>query len=163
MDGDVVDMPSRRENDPSDGSSDLDEAQLAVVLHPLDTAEAVPVRTKQEILKESLLLVPNLAKLLFRLLRDKRVPAKRRLAMTVAGAYVAFPIDLVPDAIPFLGTVDDLLVLAFAIDYLLRVSPSEVIEEHWDGSLEGLELVRGIAAWGVELIPDRLRRLVSPR
>ena len=163
MDGDVVDMPARRDGEPHDDAASSAESHLAVVMHPLDTAEAVPLRSKQDILKEGLLLVPNLAKLLFRLLRDKRVPAKRRLRMTLAGAYVAFPIDLVPDAIPFLGTVDDLLVLAFAVDYLLRVSPPEVVDEHWDGSIEGLELVRGIAAWGVELIPDRLRRLVSLR
>lgn len=147
---------------PNDGDS-VTEYPLAAVMHPLDTAEAVPVRTKQEILFEGLLLVPNLAKLLYRLLLDKRVPAKRRLAMTIAAAYVAFPIDLVPDVIPFFGTIDDLLVVAFAVDYLLQVSPPEVVTEHWDGSVEGLELIRGIAGWGVELIPDPLRRLAAPR
>ena len=121
------------------------------------------MRTRQEIVKEAVLLVPNLAKLLFRLLGDERVPASRRLVMAVAGAYIAFPIDLIPDAFPVVGGVDDLLVAAFAVDYLLRVSPAEVVEEHWDGSEEGLELVCGLAAWGVELIPARLRRLAFLR
>jgi uncharacterized membrane protein YkvA (DUF1232 family) len=155
-------MPTPPDGEANEGSS-VTEYPLAAVLHPLDTAAPVPVRTKQEILKEGLLLVPHLAKLLFRLLRDNRVPAKRRLAMTIAAAYIAFPIDIVPDAIPFLGTVGDLLVLAFAIDHLLQVSPPEVVEELWDGSEEGLELVRGIAGWGVELIPNRLLHLASPR
>lgn len=163
MDGDVVDMRSRHEGHSRGRNSEAADSQAAGVMHPLDTAASVPVRTKQEIMKEGLLLVPNLAKLLIRLLLDKRVPAYRRLVMAVAGVYVAFPIDLVPDTIPVLGTVDDLLVLAFAVDYLLRVSPTEVVEEHWDGSEEGLELVCGIAAWGVELIPDRLLRFVSLR
>lgn len=169
MDGEVV--PIRhgdRRNDGIDSDQVLKpevvvESSLAVVQHPLDTAEPVPMRTRQEILAEALLLVPNVAKLLFRLLKDKRVPRKRRLAMAVVGAYVASPIDLVPDFIPVLGTVDDLLVMAFAVDYMLRASPPEVIEEHWDGSEDGLELVRGIAAWGVEMLPERLRRLVQPR
>ncbi len=121
------------------------------------------MRTKQEILMEGLLIAPNLAKLLYRLLRDDRVPRKRRLAMTVAGLYVASPVDLVPDAIPLLGAIDDLLVLAFAIDYLLRVSPPEVVDEHWDGSEDALEFVRGISAWGAELIPGRLRRILFLR
>jgi uncharacterized membrane protein YkvA (DUF1232 family) len=133
---------------------------LALVLHPLDTTEVVPVRSKQEILKEVALLVPNLAKLLFRLLKDRRVPLRRRLAMGAVGIYVVSPVDLIPDAIPIVGGIDDVLVLAFAIDYLLDASPEKVIEEHWDGSDDALELVRGIAAWGVEMLPDRLRRLV---
>ena len=154
MNGDVVPLPQR---DP--GELSTEHAQLAVRQHPLDTSEPVPLRTRQEILKEALLLVPNLGKLLYRLLRDSRVPAKRRLAMTVVGAYVASPIDLIPDFVPVLGSVDDLLILAFAVDYLLRASPPEVVAEHWDGSEDGLELIRGIAGWGVELLPGRSRRM----
>ncbi len=163
MDGEVVDMRSHDAGDSIGGSRAGADSQLAAVMHPLDTADPEPMRTKSQILQEGLLLVPNLAKLLFRLLLDRRVPGSRRLVMAVAGAYVALPIDVIPDAIPVLGTVDDLLVLACAVDYLLRVSPTEVVADHWDGSDEGLELVRGVAAWGVELIPDRLLRLMSPR
>jgi uncharacterized membrane protein YkvA (DUF1232 family) len=164
MDGEVVPIRGGEATNPeaADGAEPVaPDAVLAVVQHPLDTTDPVPMRTRQEMLAEALLLVPNLAKLLYRLLRDKRVPRKRRLAMTVVGVYVASPIDIVPDFIPVLGSVDDLLVLAFAIDYLLRASPQEAVEEHWDGSQDGLELVRGIAAWGVELLPGRFRRFVE--
>ena len=154
MDGDLGQVPETAE-------AVVVESTLALVQHPLDTTVPVPVRTRQEILKEAVLLVPNLAKLLYRLLRDKRVPRNRRLSMALVGAYVASPVDLVPDFVPVLGSIDDLLVLAFAIDYLLKVSPEELIEEHWEGTEDGLELVRGIASWGVEMLPDRLKRLVS--
>lgn len=164
MDGEVVPI-RRKDGDPSDEPLEVEvlpaETSLAVVQHPLDTSDPIPMRSRQEILREAVLLVPNLAKLLYRLLRDKRVPRRRRLAMTVVGVYVASPIDVVPDFIPVLGSVDDLLVLAFAVDYLLRASPPEVVEQHWDGTQDGLELVRGIAAWGVELLPGRFRRLVG--
>ncbi len=164
MDGEIIPMPDRADNQPEvAGEPELGDATLALVRHPLDTTHPVPMRSRQEMLKEAVLLVPNLAKLLYRLLRDKRVPRKRRLAMTLVGAYIASPIDIIPDFVPVLGSVDDLLVLAFAIDYLLQASPPEVIEEWWDGSEDGLELVRGIAAWGVEMLPDRLRRLVNRR
>ena len=112
-------------------------------------------------LKEAVLIGPNLVKLLYRLLRDKRVPRQRRLAMTLVAAYIVSPIDMIPDFVPVLGSVDDVLVLAFAIDYLLQASPPEVVDDYWDGSQDGLELIRGIAAWGVEMLPDRLRRLVA--
>jgi uncharacterized membrane protein YkvA (DUF1232 family) len=137
------------------------ENTLAVVEHPLDTSEPVPVRTRQEMLKEAVQLIPNLAKLLFRLLKDRRVPLRRRLAMGAVGLYIASPIDLIPDAIPVVGGVDDLLLLAFAVDYLLQASPEGVIAEHWDGTEDGLELVRGMAAWGVEMMPGRLRRIIG--
>jgi uncharacterized membrane protein YkvA (DUF1232 family) len=137
------------------------DSTLAVVQHPLDTSEPVSVRSRQELIKEALLLVPNLAKLLFRLLKDRRVPLRRRLAMGAVGLYVASPIDLIPDAIPVVGGIDDLLLLAFAIDYLLQASPEEVVAEYWDGSEDGLELVRGMAAWGVEMMPNRLRRIIG--
>ena len=164
MDGEVVPI-RRKDGDPSDEPLDVEvlpaETSLAVVQHPLDTSDPIPMRSRQEILREAVLLVPNLAKLLYRLLQDKRVPRRRRLAMTLVGVYVASPIDIVPDFIPVFGSVDDLLVLAFAVDYLLRAGPPEVVEQHWDGTQDGLELVRGIAAWGVELLPGRFRRLVD--
>ena len=160
MEGDVVPIRRQGDEEPRDQG---DPAEFGMTMHPLDTAVPTPMRTKQEILLEALLLVPNLAKLLFRLLSDPRVPRKRRLAMAVAGIYVASPIDLIPDAIPVLGSIDDLLILAFAVDYLLRVSPPEVVDLYWDGSADGLELVRGITGWGVELIPGRLRRLIFIR
>lgn len=162
MDGEIV--PIRDQSDGQEDATaegDQTESSLALVQHPLDTTQPVPMRSRQEILREAVLLVPNLAKLLYRLLKDKRVPRKRRLAMTLVGAYVASPIDLVPDFVPVLGSIDDLLVLAFAVDYLIKASPPEVVEENWDGTEDGLELVRGIAAWGVEMLPDRLRRLVD--
>ncbi len=156
MEGEIIGVPDQ---DPVE--AEIVESTLAVVQHPLDTTAPVPVRSRQEILKEAVLLVPNLAKLLFRLLKDRRVPVGRRLSMAAVGAYVASPVDLIPDFVPVLGGIDDLLVLAFAVDYLLKASPPELIDEHWDGSEDGLELVRGIASWGVEMMPDRLKRLVA--
>ncbi len=152
MDGEIVPLPQR------DRKPKGPDAPLAAIPHPLDTGDPVPLRSRQEIVADALLLVPNLAKLLFRLLKDKRVPGKRRLAMTVVAAYVASPIDLIPDFIPVLGTVDDLVVLVFAVDYLLAAAPPRIVEEHWDGSEDALELVRGLAGWSVELLPRRLRR-----
>ena len=164
MNGDVVPLPQRdlgtEDHDQSTVSAD---AQLAVVQHPLDKSEPVPIRSRQELLKEALLLLPNLVKLLYRLLRDKRIPMKRRLAMTVVGAYIASPNDIIPDFVPVVGSIDDLLILAFAVDYLLDASPPEVVAEHWDGSEDGLELIRGIAGWGAELLPGRFRRMVGTR
>lgn len=162
MDGEIVPISKQSDGNPVvAGESEPIEATLALVQHPLDTSEPVPMRSRQEMLKEAVLLGPNLIKLLYRLLRDKRVPRQRRLAMTLVAAYIVSPIDVIPDFVPVLGSVDDVLVLAFAIDYLLQASPPEVVDLYWDGSADGLELIRGIAGWGVEMLPDRLRRMVA--
>jgi len=154
MEGDVIQMPSR------DPDRDRD-ADLPVKGHRLDTATPAPMRTRKQLIAEAALLLPNLVKLLFRLLRDRRVPLRRRVLMLAVAGYVVSPIDAIPDFLPVLGSIDDVLVLAFAIDYLLAGSPPEVITEHWDGSDDGLELIRGIAGWGVELLPGRVRRIVG--
>lgn len=145
-----------------DGVSDgVDHREtLASAPHSLDLSEPIPARTREEIVKEALLVLPNVVKLLFRLVKDRRVPLRRRVALGAVGVYVASPIDLIPDVIPVLGGVDDVLVLAFAVDRLLNSCPEGVVAEHWDGSEDALELVRGIAAWGVEVLPGRLRQLL---
>jgi uncharacterized membrane protein YkvA (DUF1232 family) len=154
MEGDIVPMPQR-------GRRVEAGRELAVPEFRIDTDSPQPMRSPTEILKEAVLLLPNLVKLLYRLLRDSRIPRRRRLLMTAVAAYVVSPIDIIPDFIPVLGSVDDVLVLAFAIDYLLAAAPPEVVAEHWDGSDDALELVRGLASWGVELLPGRIRRFVD--
>ncbi|MCP4305287.1 MAG: DUF1232 domain-containing protein [bacterium] len=162
MDGEVVPISKQTGGNPGvcDEPESV-EATLALVQHPLDTSDPIPMRGRQEMIKEAVLLGPNLVKLLYRLLRDRRVPLQRRLAMTLVAAYIVSPIDVIPDFVPVLGSVDDILVLAFAIDYLLQASPPEIVDLYWDGSADGLELIRGIAGWGVEMLPDRLRRMVA--
>ena len=66
--------------------------------------------------------IPHMAKLLVRLLRDPRVPRRTKLVVGAAVAYIASPVDLIPDFIPVVGLADDLLVLTFAIHHLVEVS-----------------------------------------
>ena len=77
--------------------------------------------------------LPQVAKLVARLSRDRRVPVRaKRLAAGLA-VYAVLPIDLIPDLIPVVGVVDDLLALVVALAVLVEFSPKEVVVEHWDG------------------------------
>lgn len=105
--------------------------------------------------------IPNMAKLLWRLLRDPRVPRRTKLVVAGAAAYAASPVDLVPDFLPVVGIADDLLVLAFAIHHIVEVAGEEVVLEHWDGSRDLLELVRSILDVASDFVPARLRRVVG--
>ena len=57
--------------------------------------------------------LPNVVKLLFRLIRDLRVPAADKLLFGFAVAYVLMPADLLPDFLGFLGVVDDLYLVGW--------------------------------------------------
>ena len=59
----------------------------------------------------------------------------------VAGAiaYIVTPMDFIPDFLPFIGQVDDLYLLALALDRLLNNAGIDVLLEHWDGDVGSLE------------------------
>lgn len=112
-------------------------------------------------LREMARLLPNLVKLLGRLMRDPRVPFRTRAFVLVILGYLVSPIDLIPDAIPVLGQADDLVLAALALHHLINGVGEEVVQEHWDGSGDVLDVVKGILAWGAERVPWPLRRAVA--
>jgi uncharacterized membrane protein YkvA (DUF1232 family) len=90
--------------------------------------------------KELALLLPNLIKLFWRLARDRRVRRRTRWLLFILGAYVACPIDLIPDWIPVLGYLDDVFVIGFLLHRILRSVPPEILAEHWQGTITLSEL-----------------------
>ncbi len=108
-------------------------------------------------LKEAALTFPNLVKLLGRLMRDPRVPARSKALAGAALAYVASPVDLVPDVLPVIGRSDDVFVAIFAVHHLIRTAGEEVVVEHWDGSRDLLDIINGLIDVAVGLVPARLR------
>jgi uncharacterized membrane protein YkvA (DUF1232 family) len=70
------------------------------------------------------------ASLLSGLARDPRLPKRVKLATLLVAAYVASPVDLVPDFIPVIGRVDDLIVMRFALRYISRSLPEGLFQEH---------------------------------
>jgi len=69
-------------------------------------------------------------KLISRLLRDRQVPWYSKLVIPAVIAYLAMPLDIIPDFIPVLGQLDDLLVIAVGTALLLKLTPKSVIAEH---------------------------------
>lgn len=106
-------------------------------------------------------MLPNLIKLVSRLLRDPRVPRRRRAFAMVVLGYVLSPVDLVPDMVPVLGQVDDLLLVVLALHHLVQGVSEDVVEEHWDGSRDVLEVLEGVLDWASTRVPWPVRRLVA--
>ena len=86
----------------------------------------------------------NRLRLVFRLLRDPRVPVYLKVIPFLSLIYVAMPIDLIPDMIPVLGQLDDLGIVALGVEAFIMLSPKYVVAEHMadiassDGSQENV-------------------------
>jgi uncharacterized membrane protein YkvA (DUF1232 family) len=126
-------------------------------------SEEVPARprTRTELLREAALAVPHLTVLLSRLMRDPDVPRKRKWFAAGALGYLAFPYDVLPDRIPFIGRIDDVVVVAAAVHYLMRSVPPEKLNEYWEGSEDALDIVGGLIQWAADLIPGPLKNVLA--
>ncbi|GAA4252731.1 DUF1232 domain-containing protein [Azospirillum formosense] len=62
--------------------------------------------------------------------RDPRTPWYARVAAAAVAAYALSPIDLIPDVVPVLGYLDDLLIVPLGILLVIRLIPAAVLEEH---------------------------------
>ena len=89
--------------------------------------------------------IPDCVVLLSRLLRDERVPRRRKLLLAGLVGYLALPFDLVPDFIPVAGQLDDVIVVAVVLRRFLRSGGEQLVREHWPGPDRSLELVLRIA------------------
>ena len=95
--------------------------------------------------RELATLVPNLTRLFAGLLRDPRVPLRAKAVLGATAAYLAFPIDLVPDFIALAGALDDAIIAAFALRYVVRASSPEIVAEHWPGDPATLRRILWLA------------------
>jgi uncharacterized membrane protein YkvA (DUF1232 family) len=89
--------------------------------------------------------VPDCVVLVRRLLRDPRVPRRRKLALVLLAAYLVVPIDLVPDFIPVAGQLDDAILVALVLRYLVRGGGEALVREHWPGPARWLAVATRIA------------------
>jgi len=100
---------------------------------------------KGALAREIALLVPNLTRLFTGLVRDPRVPLRAKLVLGATAVYLAMPIDLIPDFIPIAGQLDDAIVAAFALRYVVGTTPREIVAEHWPGDPETLRRILALA------------------
>lgn len=104
-------------------------------------------RTKPDAarLRESLRLLPDLIRLLRRLIADRSLPRGVRIRLVLLLAYLLSPIDLVPDFIPVLGYADDAIIVAIALRSVVRRAGPAALERHWPGTPDGLATIRRLA------------------
>jgi uncharacterized membrane protein YkvA (DUF1232 family) len=92
----------------------------------------------------ALRLLPDIVRLLRRLAVDPAVPRGARVRLWLLLAYLASPIDIVPDFLPVIGYADDAILVAVVLRSVSRRAGTEALERHWPGSPDGLAAVRAL-------------------
>ncbi|MGX4694326.1 YkvA family protein [Streptomyces sp. JNUCC 63] len=99
-------------------------------------------RPRGNLLTEAARLLPDLLRLIPRLARDQALPRGVRVRLWLLLAYLAMPIDLIPDFIPVLGYADDAIVVVAVLCSVVRHAGADALARHWPGTDDGLIAVR---------------------
>jgi uncharacterized membrane protein YkvA (DUF1232 family) len=99
-------------------------------------------RPSRELARTGLRLIPDLIRLVHGLLADKATPAGVRLALAGLLLYLLSPIDLIPDFVPGIGSVDDVVVSAMVLRWAGRRVGLDDLRARWTGDPAGFELLR---------------------
>ncbi|MET8158894.1 DUF1232 domain-containing protein [Sphaerisporangium sp. NPDC005289] len=99
------------------------------------------VRPRGGLLREALRLLPDVLRLVRRLAADPDLPRGVRVRLALLLAYLAFPIDIVPDFIPILGYADDAIIVTAVLRSVVRRSGLEAVRRHWPGTDDGFTVL----------------------
>jgi uncharacterized membrane protein YkvA (DUF1232 family) len=101
--------------------------------------------------------LPDLVRLIARLVGDPTLPRAAKIALAAAMVYLASPIDLIPDFVPVVGYLDDLLLASLVIDGILNWVDRRLILKYWPGSPESLERLARAARMLAVWVPRRIK------
>ncbi|HUR14886.1 MAG TPA: DUF1232 domain-containing protein [Mycobacteriales bacterium] len=96
-------------------------------------------------LRDAIRLLPDVLRLVGRLAKDPAVPRRTRVTLWLVLAYLALPMDLVPDFVPVVGYADDAVLVAWALRSVVRTAGRPALERHWPGTPQGLRVVQRLA------------------
>jgi uncharacterized membrane protein YkvA (DUF1232 family) len=120
-------------------------ALAAAILFYAALVAALAVAGRGEQARALARFVPDCVVLFKGLISDPRVSRSRKLLLLALLAYLAMPIDLIPDFIPVAGQLDDAILVAFVLRTVLRSAGSDLVREHWPGPDASLNAVLRLA------------------
>jgi uncharacterized membrane protein YkvA (DUF1232 family) len=118
---------------------------LAVMLASWALLVLLARRLPPGIMRDLAAFIPDCVTTVRRLRADPRVPRRAKVAVMIAGIWVASPIDLIPEFLPVIGPLDDIVVVALALRFAGRQVPREVLVAAWPGDPRLLERLLGRA------------------
>jgi len=108
------------------------------------------------------MFIPNLAKMLYRLIKEPQIPASEKALFLSALAYLVSPWDFLPDIVPFLGQIDDLLLLSLVLKRFMNIAGEDLLLQYWEGKQKLLFLLDSVLDLSSRFIPaDIYNRIVK--
>jgi uncharacterized membrane protein YkvA (DUF1232 family) len=101
--------------------------------------------------RDALFLLPDVLRLVRRLIADRTVPAGVRVRLALLFVYLVVPIDLIPDIIPVIGWADDVIIVALVLRSTIRRAGIDALARHWPGTPAGLMVIQVLAGTGSPL------------
>jgi uncharacterized membrane protein YkvA (DUF1232 family) len=114
-------------------------------------------------MKNLIMFLPNMVMLSVKLMVDSRVPRTERALFAAAVIYAIIPFDFIPDMLPFVGQVDDLLLISMTLLRLVDRTDDTVVRQHWRGGGDIVQLAESVATVAPLLIPRRISRVLLSR
>jgi uncharacterized membrane protein YkvA (DUF1232 family) len=107
--------------------------------------------------KDLLLALPRLGRMLISLAADREVPTAAKVVLAALAVYLVSPIDLIPDFIPWLGYLDDVILAAVVVDGVLNFVDRPLLLRYWPGSPASLERTAAVARRLARWVPSRIK------
>lgn len=114
-------------------------------------------------MKDLLLALPRLGRMLLSLAADRDVPTAAKVVMAAMAVYLVSPIDLVPDFIPLLGYLDDVILAAVVVDGVLSFVDRALVLRYWPGTPASLDRVAAVARRLARWVPNRIKARIFGR
>ncbi len=115
-------------------------------------------------MKALLQALPDVARLIGRLVNDPVLPRPVKIALAAAAVYLANPFDLIPDFLPLVGYLDDVVVATIVLDGILNYVDRKLILKYWPGTAQSLERLARAARLVTIWVPARWKaRIFAPR
>lgn len=124
-------------------------------LRPVGDTPDARADSAPDTLREIALFLPHFIILLKRLLGDPRVPRKSKLILCGTVLYLVSPIDVIPDFVPGIGQLDDIVVALLALHSILNRVDDAVVVEHWPGDENVIRMVRAGLSAVAQILPGK--------
>lgn len=103
------------------------------------------------------LFLPRLARMIASLMADRTMPKAAKIALAAVAVYLASPIDLIPDFLPVIGYLDDVLLVAVVLDGLLTYVDRALLLRYWPGDPASLDAFAAVARRVARWVPSKLK------
>jgi uncharacterized membrane protein YkvA (DUF1232 family) len=106
------------------------------------------VRPRGGLLREALRILPDVLRLVRRLAADQNLPRGVRVRLGLLLAYLAIPIDVIPDFVPVLGYADDAIIATAVLRGVVRRAGIDAVRAHWPGTDDGFTALVRLTGMG---------------